>query len=63
MSAASKGSTVFSNLLIPFKPILGAYGNLAHMSEKLRVGIVAIAPDVNTDVTIGVAKVIPGEYF
>ena len=40
---------------------MSAYGGLASILERLRVGIVLTMPEINNDVTMGVAKVIPGE--
>ena len=40
---------------------VSAYGGLASILERLRVGIVLTMPEINNDVTMGVAKVIPGE--
>ena len=53
-------SSRLSALFYPLTPVLGAYGGLAQMAERLRLGVVAIAPEVNLDVTINVARNIPG---
>ena len=53
--------SVLSALLLPFKPVIGAYGGLAHILERLRLGVVAISPDVNYDATVGMARIIPGK--
>ena len=58
-----KHTSALSALLLPFKPVIGAYGGLAQMLERLRQGVVAIAPDVNLEVTIGMARTLPGTLY
>jgi len=52
---------LWSTMLLPFRPVLSAYGGLASILERVRVGMVMTMPEINIDVTMGVAKVIPGE--
>ncbi len=48
---------------MPFRPVISAYGGLAGMLERLRVGLVYIIPEINNDVTMALARVFPGKIF
>lgn len=50
-------------MLLPFRPVVLAYGGLGHMLERLRVGLVAVLPDINFEVTMGIASTIPGSIL
>lgn len=54
-------NNLWTALLLPFRPVISAYGGLAGMLERLRVGLVYIIPEINNDVTMALARVFPGE--
>lgn len=47
-------------VFLPFRPVVSAYGGLGRVLERIRVGIVVTLPDINYEVTMGVASIIPG---
>jgi len=59
-NVAEHGLGLWSGLLLPLGPVVSAYGGLAGILERVRVGIVMTMPEINNDVTMGVANVIPG---
>ena len=58
--AKQTNNSLWAALLLPFRPVISAYGGLASMLERLRVGLVYIIPEINNDVTMALARVFPG---
>ena len=55
----SRGSAWQASLL-PFWPVLSAYSGLAALLERVRMAIVVSTPEINNEVTMGMARAIPG---
>ena len=46
--------------LLPFWPVISTYSGLAALLERVRMAIVVSTPEINNEVTMGMASVIPG---
>ena len=46
--------------LLPFWPVVSAYSGLAGLLERVRMAIVVSTPEINNEVTMGMASAIPG---
>lgn len=56
------GSALWRLLLLPFRPVIAAYGGLGSILERLRLGLVLTLPEVNVEVMMGIASVVPGLF-